>query len=317
MLMKDKTILIFEIKEIVERFQGNPALLFAEIKSQNSKEELAQIYSWIVENSFDIPLLSQTIKEIDKLKNHENLDALIDFLISKTNEKFITSKSEENDFINLKVLAVKVIGNFQDKKAVPALLYCLNSKQENYKIRLCIAEALGKIGDKGAVESLINVVKDESEKSVYVRESAAKALGMLGDLKAIEPFIMILQSKKTFLDKFTFLKEQIIEAIGKLNAPEDKRILEVLKESLEDESSQVRLNAIESLSNSEYEEAEKLIEKMLFDSDDEVKKGAMISLYNMKGKEKIAQILEEIDDLPEVLAPLSSELLDLEEDEDE
>lgn len=315
--MKDKTTLIFEIKEVIERFQGNLVLLFSEIKSQNSKDELAQIYSWIIENSFDIPLLSQTIKEIDKLRNPENLDVLIDFLISKTNDKFITSKSEENDFINLKVLAVKVIGNFQDKKAVPALLYCLNSKSENYKIRLCIAEALGKIGDKGAVESLINVVKDESEKSVYVRESAAKALGMLGDLKAIEPFILVLQSKKTFLDKFTFLKEQIIEAIGKLNAPEDRRILEVLKDSLKDESAQVRLNAIESLSNSEYEEAGDLIQEMLFDEDDEVKKGAMISLYNMFGKSKIAEILEEVDNLPEVLAPLSSELLDMEEDEDE
>lgn len=315
--MKDKTTLIFGIKEVIERFQGNLVLLFSEIKSQNSKEELAQIYSWIIENSFDIPLLSQTIKEIDKLRNPENLDVLIDFLISKTNDKFITSKSEENDFINLKVLAVKVIGNFQDKKAVPALLYCLNSKSENYKIRLCIAEALGKIGDKGAVESLINVVKDESEKSVYVRESAAKALGMLGDLKAIEPFIMVLQSKKTFLDKFTFLKEQIIEAIGKLNAPEDRRILEVLKDSLKDESAQVRLNAIESLSNSEYEEAGDLIQEMLFDEDDEVKKGALISLYNMFGKSKIAEVLEEVDNLPEVLAPLSSELLDMEEDEDE
>lgn len=315
--MKDKTTLIFEIKEVIERFQGNLVLLFSEIKSQNSKEELAQIYSWIIENSFDIPLLSQTIKEIDKLRNPENLDVLIDFLISKTNDKFITSKSEENDFINLKVLAVKVIGNFQDKKAVPALLYCLNSKSENYKIRLCIAEALGKIGDKGAVESLINVVKDESEKSVYVRESAAKALGMLGDLKAIEPFIMVLQSKKTFLDKFTFLKEQIIEAIGKLNAPEDRRILEILKDSLKDESAQVRLNAIESLSNSEYEEAGDLIQEMLFDEDDEVKKGALISLYNMFGKSKIAEVLEEVDNLPEVLAPLSSELLDMEEDEDE
>lgn len=315
--MKDKTTLIFEIKEVIERFQGNLVLLFSEIKSQNSKDELAQIYSWVIENSFDIPLLSQTIKEIDKLRNPENLDVLIDFLISKTNDKFITSKSEENDFINLKVLAVKVIGNFQDKKAVPALLYCLNSKSENYKIRLCIAEALGKIGDKGAVESLINVVKDESEKSVYVRESAAKALGMLGDLKAIEPFILVLQSKKTFLDKFTFLKEQIIEAIGKLNAPEDRRILEVLKDSLKDESAQVRLNAIESLSNSEYEEAGDLIQEMLFDEDDEVKKGAMISLYNMFGKSKIAEILEEVDNLPEVLAPLSSELLDMEEDEDE
>ena len=37
----------------------------------------------------------------------------------------------------------------------------------------------------------------------------------------------------------------------------------------------------------------------------------------MFGKSKIAEILEEVDNLPEVLAPLSSELLDMEEDEDE
>ena len=80
---------------------------------------------------------------------------------------------------NLKVLAIKTISNYKDTSSLPALMYCLNNKDSNYKIRLASAEALGKIGDKNAFESLSNVVYDDKEKSAYIKESAVVALGML------------------------------------------------------------------------------------------------------------------------------------------
>ncbi len=51
------------------------------------------------------------------------------------------------------------------------------------------SDALGKIGDKRAVEPLITALDDEDE---LVREGAAKALGMLGDKRAVEPLITAL-----------------------------------------------------------------------------------------------------------------------------
>ena len=79
-----------------------------------------------------------------------------------------------------------------------------------------------------AVISLIDVVEDEGEKSVYLKETAASALGMLGDMRAIDPLINILESKQGFLDKFSFLKEKIVEALGKLNL-DNKKVLKALK----------------------------------------------------------------------------------------
>ena len=315
--MTDNKALISELKEDITRYHNSPSAFFSKIISEKTSDELAIVYNYILENEKDILFLTQTVREIDRNRNPENLDTLIDFLMSKKEEDYCTSESSKNDFVALKILIVRAISNFRSEKSTPALLYCLNSRNENYKLRLSVAEALGKIGDKTAVDSLIRVVKNEEEKSVYVRESAAKALGMLGDLKAIEPFIMILQSKKSFLSKFTFLKEQIIESIGKLNCAQDRRVLEVLEESLQDESSQVRLNAIESLSNSDFYEADALIEGMLFDSDSDVSVGALISLYNMGGKRRIERALREVENFPIHLLGQAYELLDLEEEEDE
>lgn len=315
--MTDDKTLISELKEDILRYHESPSAFFSKITSEKTEEELIEAYNCILENVKDILFLTKTVREIDRIRNPKNLDTLIDFLVTKKEEDFCTSESSKNDFVALKILIVHVISNYRSEKSTPALLYCLNSRNENYKLRLSVAEALGKIGDKTAVDSLIRVVKNEEEKSVYVRESAAKALGMLGDLKAIEPFVMILQSKKSFLSKFTFLKEQIIESIGKLNCTQDRRVLEVLEESLQDESPQVRLNAIESLSNSDFYEADSLIEGMIFDPDFDVSVGALISLYNMGGKKRIERALREVENFPIHLLQEARNLLDLEEEEDE
>ena len=223
------------------------------------------------------------------MKHPKNLDDLIDFILDCDLKDF----SDTGEYINLKVLCIKAISNYKDIKAVTPLLYCLNNKNENYKFRLAAAEALGKIGDKNAVESLIDVVSDENEKSVYVRESAALALGMIGDSRALDAFVGILEAKKTFLDKFTFLKERVIEALNKIDFSSNKRAVAALKEALNDESPQVRINAVESLMNSNVDEAFDLIWKMLYDTDDEVRRNAVIALYNLEGKDALIRIISD------------------------
>jgi HEAT repeat protein len=189
-------------------------------------------------------------------------------------------------------MCAKAIANFKDTTAVTPLLYCLNNRGENYKVRLACADALGKVGDKYAVAPLINIVADEEEKSVYVRESAAVALGMLGDMRAIDPLVSILESKKGFIDKFTFLKERVIEVLGKFNF-RSERVFKALSHSLSDESAQIRINAIEALMDSDDERAYGLIKEMLEDLDDEVKKNALIALYNMVGRDILDEVLED------------------------
>ncbi len=268
--------------------ENNPAEYFAKIRNNSNDDELSEIYGYILSTSNNFPLLAQTIKEIDKLRHPKNIDDLIDFLMTKT-----FTEQNANDIINLKIICIKAVSNYKSTKCIPALLYCLNDKRGNYKIRFQAAEALGKIGDKNAVDSLINVVIDEEEKSVYVRESAAAALGMIGDMRAIDPFLSILEAKKNFLGKFTFLKERITEALTRMNFNTSKRAVSAFKNALDDDSAQVRINAIECLMNTDSEEAYELIKTKLKDNDDEVVKNAVIAMYNLKGKEALFEILKD------------------------
>lgn len=283
---------MFDVEKIVESCgfdKESSDKIIENIKALSdnySSNELSDIYNYIIENVDDISIVSEVIKLSDYCKSPKTLSLLID--------KLIQNKVNQNeDDITLKILCAKEISNYKDTSTVHAFLYCLNNKNENYKVRLACADALGRIGDKFAVIPLINIVKDEDEKSVYVKESAAFALGMLGDTCAIDPLVSIIEAKQGIFDKFSFLKEKIIEALGKLNI-NNAKVLRVLKTSLTDSSEMVRINSIEALMNSDYAEAQGLIRTCLRDESEEVQKNALIALYNISGRD----ILDEVISLP-------------------
>ena len=315
-LMSNKKLsddIIFQIKDEIKKSQDNFSSLFFALKAEYTNDELSEIYSKLLGEIKAPNFLRILIKEIDKLKHPKNLDDLIDFILDCDSKDF----HDSGEYLNLKVLCIKAISNYKDIKAVTPLLYCLNNKNENYKFRLAAAEALGKIGDKNAVESLIDVVSDENEKSVYLRESAALALGMIGDKRALDAFVGILEAKKTFLDKFTFLKERIIEALNKIDFSNNKRAIAVLKEALSDESAQVRINAIESLMNSKIVEAPDLIWKMLYDNNSEVRKNAVVALYNLEGRDVLIKIISDETLNPDCALEAQDVLLEVDEEENE
>ena len=253
-----------------------------------SVSELVDIYNYILQHSKNYELLQGVVKLSDAHRCESTLNILIEILLLRC-----IPKDDSDEQINLRCLCAKAISNYKDHSTLEYLLYCLNNKNENYKIRLACADALGRIGDRYAVAPLIDVVKDEEEKSVYVKESAAFALGLIGDNSAIDPLVAIMEAKQGLWDKFSFLKEKIVEVLGKLNINNDK-VLKVLKSSLMDSSPLVRINVIEALMNSEFEEAPDLIRSALKDEDEEVQRNALIALYNMIGRD----ILDEVISLP-------------------
>ena len=253
-----------------------------------SSDEVVDVYNYILLNIKDYDILSGVVKLSDSHKSASTLSILLDILLLKN-----TEQDNSDELINLRVLCAKAISNYKDTTTLGTLLYCLNNKNEDYKIRLACADALGRIGDKYAVAPLINVVNDEDEKSIYVKESATFALGLIGDSSAIDPLVAIMDAKQGIWDKFSFLKEKIVEALGRLNI-NNQKVLHVFKNSLIDESPMVRINAIEALMNSEYEEAPELIRTALHDSDEEVQRNAIIALYNIIGRD----ILDEVISLP-------------------
>ena len=268
----DISVTIKNIQALDERFE---------------KDNLVEIYNYLLSNAENPDVLMILIQCSDRLRDKSSLSPLLDILLLKNLD------SDKEDYINVRVMCTKALANLKDTCAVTPLLYCLNNKDENYKIRLACADALGKIGDRYAVAPLIEVVRDETEKSVYLRESAASALGMLGDIRAIEPLVSILEAQKGIWNKFTFLKERVIEALGKLKYSDDERVFNALKNSLVDESPQIRINAIEAIMDSENPKAVDTIKTCLLeDADEEVKKNAMIALYNLVGREILDEVIE-------------------------
>lgn len=279
---------------LIEKFQVGQGLAQEEqlkqvsLMEKLSRDEAVVILNHIATLENDPIVLYNIVRSIGKFNDKSSASPLVDLLLWKENckEKL---KSCEN-FLKVRCLAAKVLGNIKNQSAVVPLLYVLNNKDENYKLRLAAADALGVIGDRFAVAPLMDLVSDEDEKSVYVRESAAKALGMIGDMRAIDPLVSILEAKKGIVDKFSFLKERAIEAISRLGFKDD-RTFKALTNSLMDESHQVRANAIEALSEIDDEKVIPLIEKMLHDEEEEVARTAVNALYNLLGKDYLESIL--------------------------
>ena len=251
-------------------------------------EELIQIYNHLMGTLYNPKVLMQLIRLADKYRSPSSLSPLLNLLLMRVNLE--NTPYDFDDLINVRVMCAKAIANLKDTSVVGSLLYCLNNKDENYKVRLACADALGKIGDKYATEPLIDLIQDEDEKSVYLKESAVSALGFLGDDMAIDPLVSILEAKQGFLDKFSFLKERIIEALGKLNTNNSK-VINAFKKSLMDVSPMIRINAIEAIMNSGEEDAADIIRPCLNDDDDEVKKNALIALYNLEGRDVLDQVI--------------------------
>ena len=88
------------------------------------------------------------------------------------------------------------------RPAVDALIDGLDNRDE--AVKCASAEALGRIGDRMAVPSLIDKLDDDDRfrvveglstvHEVYVCENAARALGKIGDRRAIEPLIDMLKN---------------------------------------------------------------------------------------------------------------------------
>lgn len=260
------------------------------LKTKYSEIELIAIFNYFLKIEYDADVLCWIIRNLDKYRDSSSLQALTELLLMKEHTPCADYTKEY--YTNVRCLCAKAISNLKDSSSVHVLLYCLNDKHENYKVRLSCADALGKLGDKYAVTTLMDVVSDENEKSIYIRESAAVALGLIGDMRAVDSLVKIIESKNGIMDKFSYLKEKAIEALCRLS-PNNDRTFNALKKSLYDQNPQVRINAIEALLDYQTPEADELIQTMLFDTDEEVQKNAVIAMYNIGEEKFMHKILED------------------------
>ena len=248
----------------------------------------------------DLRLVTHCIGVLSRIKDEGSVSVVIDVLLATHVDVY--ENPEPKDFaagdesMRLRCAAATALGKIGDTRAIIPLMSVLNDKNENYRLRLAAAESLGKLGDDHAVNPLMDILRDDREKSVYLRESAAKALGMLGDIRALDALIDVLESKRGIRDKFNFLKEQAIEAIGRIGNP-SRKATDSLLLALEDEAPSIRLAAVEALSALDDDDCLEEISKRVFDEDDDVAKAAVNAVYHLGGEPAIRELLTH-DNLP-------------------
>jgi phycocyanobilin lyase subunit alpha len=152
-----------------------------------------------------------------------------------TLEQAIANLNQKED-LGARYYAAWWLGKFRikDPQAIAALLTALEDEQDRapdggYPLRRNAARALGKLGDRQAVEPLIRCLEFPD---YYVREAAAQALESLDDRSCVPTLIKLLEggvAKATRVPGKPHLVqpyEAIIEALGTLGANEAINFIE-------------------------------------------------------------------------------------------
>lgn len=294
-----------ELEQIVERLKAQRDRTVSErIKTLEGLEitaagDIGFILLELIKTECNADVLVYIANALARVGDEEAVMPLVDIVLGnrEVDGKDDPVKEDKDAFLKLRCAVIKALGRLKDEKAVIPLMYMLNDKNEDYKVRLNAAEALGRIGDTYALNPLINLVADEKESSIYVRESAARALGMLGDVRAVKPLVKILESKRGIFDKFTFLKEQVIEAIGRIGTSRDRDTVKALKESLMDEAPSVRLSAVEAISSMGDETLIPILIPLVYDEEEDVAREAVRGIHCLDGYLELKKLLED-DRLP-------------------
>lgn len=294
-----------ELQNIVERLKSERNKPSSErVKVLESLEitaahDIGYILRELFQTETDPIVLTHMCNTFARLKDTEIVMSLIDLMLGNREIEGQDDplKDDKNAFSKIRCDVIKALGRIGDERATVPLMYVLNEKVENYKVRLNAAEALGRIGNTYAVNPLINLVKDDKEDSVYVKESAARALGMLGDVRAIKPLVEVLGTKKGIFSKFSFLKEQIIEAISKIGVDGDNETLRTLKDQLIDEAPSVRLSAVEAITAIGDCSLIKDLIPAVYDEEEDVAREAVRGIHYLEGYLELQKLLED-DRLP-------------------
>ena len=187
------------------------------LSSDYPSEYLVLIYNYFFEHSNSYEVLMFLLQKIDKYKDKSSRGILIDSLVMKG--KLSQRISDTDNLTRIRVNITKALANTKDSQAVYPLLYCLNSKEENYKVKLSCAEALG-----------------------FLKERALEALNKIS-FKGDRVFNALVKSLR---DESPQVR---INAIEVLMNSEDERAIDLIKGMLADPNREVVQNAVIALFN--------------------------------------------------------------------
>jgi len=158
--------------------------------------------------------------------------------------------------VHVRIGAIEALSKIKSPRSVDPLIRTLTT-DEDHEVRWVAALALGEIGDKRAIPSLLASLKDEDR---YVRYGSAKALEEIG------------WSAETDQEKANYyIGLQDWKAIERMGKPAVGPLIETLKEK----NPATRVKIIELLGGMRCDEAKKACETALTDTDPAVRWTAM------------------------------------------
>lgn len=177
--------------------------------------------------------------------------------------------------------AARALGELGDRRAVNPLIELLND--DNRYVRREAAKSLGKIGDEKAIPALISALKDEDR---YGREGAAEGLGEMGE-NAYSPLIRAMNDSDWHVRMGAAIALRIIG---------NKDALKVLIPAMNDENRFVRREVIKSLGRIGDHSVVNTLISALKDPDRSVRLRAVSALSKCNDKRVIEPLIEALND---------------------
>jgi HEAT repeat protein len=135
------------------------------------------------------------------------VEPLLDVLsFNRSDIGVLCDEAENSDDLGTRLRAVRALGDLEDHRAVPLLKSLLSTPERELGLEAqeslikvgCAAwqrcgalNVLGRIGDKGVVPEVLDLLRDDS---IHVRRQAVETLGELQDEKAVEPLIELAKA---------------------------------------------------------------------------------------------------------------------------
>lgn len=158
-----------------------------------------------------VQLVDEIIEDVNDEKSNMHdisINALNGISNIYVDEKMMDAiiKSLSYDEYELKDIAAFILGKIGNKKAVNPLIDILNDNDS--QVRKSAIDSLGDIGDSSVVNAIIKSLNDENW---VVRLAAVDSLGKLGDKSAILPLTNLLD------DKMENVRRRVEEVLDKLS----------------------------------------------------------------------------------------------------
>ena len=176
------------IRGLRRAFGDEAIAVFAKLWDHpNDEAQIAAV--WLLSELGGESAIELIIKKLNSISPSIGVEPLVS-MGSKAVEPII--KALESDDKGAWRCAAEALGRISDRRALETLI----AKLLDNRVGSLAAKALGQIRDERVVEPLISALRDGSE---GVRYNAVKALGMIGDPRAVDPLVAVLRYGNTLV----------------------------------------------------------------------------------------------------------------------